>query len=80
MKKDWIEQVIDREEENKQCDIHVVGCCFDINKRKPKLKQEILYEGNLGFSIGVYDYFKDGIGWVLLTKGNKDCFTKWKQK
>jgi len=24
MKKDWIEKIIDREENNKQCDIHVV--------------------------------------------------------
>tara|TARA_R110000782_G_scaffold250602_1_gene337894 strand:- start:959 stop:1201 length:243 start_codon:yes stop_codon:yes gene_type:complete len=64
----------------KQCDIHVVGCCFDISKRKPKLKQEILYEGNHGFSVGVYDYFENGIGWVLLPEGGKDCFDRWKQK
>ena len=60
--------------------LHVVSCCFDINKRKPKLKQEILYEGNHGFSVGVYDYFENGIGWVLLPEGGKDCFDRWKQK
>jgi hypothetical protein len=26
MKKDWIEEIIDREENTKQCDIHVVVC------------------------------------------------------
>ena len=45
MKKDWIEQVIDREENEKQCDIHVVGnhvvCdgCGDIGRGEPTLQE-----------------------------------------
>ena len=45
MKKDWIEQVIDREENEKQCDIHVVSnhvvCdgCGDIGRGEPTLQE-----------------------------------------
>ena len=58
----------------------VVVSCFGIDTKKPKIGTKILYEGNLGFVEGVYDCYKDGIGWVLLPNGDKDCFSNWKQK
>ncbi len=54
-----------------------VSGCFSIDDKKPKIGQEILYEGNLGFSLGMYRNFSKGIGWVTLPDGGIDCFDKW---
>jgi hypothetical protein len=71
---------LSKEENKQQFVIKDVVSCFDIDTKKPKIGEQILYEGNHGFIDGIYDFYKGGIGWVLLPKGGKDCFSKWKQK
>lgn len=50
---------------------------FNVEKVKPKENQEILYEGNHGFTKASFMYFENGVGWCW-ADGKKDCFTYWK--
>ena len=54
-----------------------VNSSYYIDKKKPKIGQEIMYKGNLGFSKGFYRNFDKNIGWVILPDGGIDCFDEW---
>jgi hypothetical protein len=51
-----------------------------LSDEKPMVEQEIMYEGNLGFSLGVFSGMIDEenhIGEVRIHDGQKDRFDRW---